>query len=122
MNTVEPIRNKSDLDKIKTILKNRSKRDFLLFLLGINTGLRISDILALKVNDVVDKNFISLVEKKTKKHRKIMISDNLKKQLIFMCVQNKRTTTFLKAEKEKTILSQEFKHIELYNQLANPLV
>ena len=70
MNTVEPIRNKSDLAKIKTILKNQSLRNLLLFLIGINTGLRISDILKLTVKDVRNKDYIYIIEQKTKKKKK----------------------------------------------------
>lgn len=43
MNFVEPIRSLEDIEKIKNLLKNH-KRDYLLFCFGINTGLRISDI------------------------------------------------------------------------------
>jgi integrase len=54
MEIVEPIRKKSDLEDIKRILKGRSLRDYALFVLGINSGLRISDLLSLKVEDVLD--------------------------------------------------------------------
>ena len=47
MVTVEPIRKKSDIQKVKNILKQQSLINFLLFLIGINCGLRISDILNL---------------------------------------------------------------------------
>ena len=52
MNTVEPIRKKSDIEKVKAILKKSSERNYLLFTLGINCGLRISDLLSLNVGDV----------------------------------------------------------------------
>jgi len=51
---VEPIRKKTDLEDIKRILKRRSLRDYALFVLGINSGLRISDLLSLKIKDVLD--------------------------------------------------------------------
>ena len=38
-----------------------------MFLIGVNSGLRISDILRLRVRDVKGKDYISLREKKTKK-------------------------------------------------------
>ena len=60
MNTVEPIRNKKTLNKIKEIL-SKNKRDFLIFSVGTNCGLRISDILALNVKDVRDKNHIDII-------------------------------------------------------------
>jgi hypothetical protein len=45
MECVEPIRNKEKIELVKRILKEHGSRDFLLFLMGINIGLRISDIL-----------------------------------------------------------------------------
>ena len=55
MNTVEPIRSKQDLRKIENILSRQSLRNLLLFLIGTNCGLRISDILNLNVKDVKNK-------------------------------------------------------------------
>jgi integrase len=53
MNTVEPIRDLTQIEAMKEILKSNSIRDYLLFVMGINTGLRISDLLALKQGDSV---------------------------------------------------------------------
>lgn len=55
MNVVEPIRSKKDLRKIEMILRKQSFRDLLIFTIGINCGLRISDILDLDVSDVRGK-------------------------------------------------------------------
>jgi integrase len=49
--TVDPIRNEKDIKRIKRLLK-KNPRDLLLFAIGINNGLRISDILKLKVKDL----------------------------------------------------------------------
>ncbi len=86
MKKVQPIRDKSKIRAIKGNLKKRDPRDFLLFTLGINTGLRISDILKLKVEDVKEssgeiKEFLDLNEKKTKKQRVIYINDEVKNAL-----------------------------------------
>ena len=48
---VEPIRSLDDIKAIKKLLAN-SPRDYLLFTMGINNGLRIGDLLQLKVKDV----------------------------------------------------------------------
>lgn len=50
----------------------------LLISIGCFTGLRISDIQALRWSDILEKEVISLNEKKTKKHRKIKINSDLK--------------------------------------------
>lgn len=78
MSTVEPIRNKADIKKVENILSIQSKRDLLLFEIGINCGLRISDILRLNVGDVRDKTHIQIVEKKTGKFKKFPINSKLK--------------------------------------------
>ena len=79
MSTVEPIRSEMDLLKIENYLKNKNYRDFVLFCTGINSGLRISDILKLNVGDVADKNFVRLREQKTNKFKVFPINKKLKK-------------------------------------------
>ena len=87
MNEVEPIRDLNSVRRIKGNLKEqKNPRDLLLFVLGINTGLRISDILPLKLGDVQDKkgdpkDYIYLTEKKTHKQRKIILNSEVKKAL-----------------------------------------
>ena len=46
--------------------------------MGTNCGLRISDILALNVKDVKNKNYIELIEKKTGKYKKFPLNAKLK--------------------------------------------
>ena len=52
MNEVQPIRDKEIIAKFKNKLLKKSYRDYMLFVFGINTGLRISDILPLRKRDV----------------------------------------------------------------------
>ena len=78
MTTVEPIRNKKDIEKVEKYLAKQSKRDLLLFNIGTNCGLRISDILRLNVGDVRDKSYIQITEKKTGKFKKFPINAKLK--------------------------------------------
>ncbi len=89
MNIVEPIRNKDDLKKIETALANQSLRDLLFFVMGTNSGLRISDILNLNVGDVKDKTHITIIEKKTKKYKKFPINEKLQK-LIEIHTKNRK--------------------------------
>lgn len=77
MGTVEPIRNLKDLRRIENIL-SKNKRDLLFFTIGTNCGLRISDILALKVGDVKGKNYIQITEQKTGKFKRFPINAKLK--------------------------------------------
>lgn len=73
---VQPIRNLIHLEDMKWSLKRFcGQRDYILFLIGINTGLRISDLLKLKVSDVKKKRIV-ILEGKTKKSRNIQL-DNI---------------------------------------------
>ncbi len=63
MNFVQPIRDPEQIQQIKEYLKENSERNFILFVIGINTGLRISDILKLKIGDLKGSH-ISMREKR----------------------------------------------------------
>lgn len=67
MEYVQPIRDKKTLETMKKILRSSNLRDYNLFILGINSGLRISDLLTLKVTDEKCriKDWIVIREKKT---------------------------------------------------------
>jgi len=82
MGTVEPIKSKKDIEAMKVYLKSKSLRDWALFVLGINSALRISDLLKLQVSDVVDKNGkikerIILTEIKTSKRKNFPLNKNV---------------------------------------------
>lgn len=81
MEFVEPIRDKKKIELVKSILRKNGTRDYLLFLMGINSGLRISDILNLKVSDVLNKQYIDIKEQKTGKSKKFPITDSFKQPL-----------------------------------------
>jgi integrase len=73
---VDPIRNKRDIATIKKMLTDRP-RDLALFTLGINTNLRASDLLRIKVGQVrglKPGDEITLKEKKTGKSRRITLN------------------------------------------------
>lgn len=78
MTTVEPIRNIEHLQKLENYLRNKNPRDLLLFTIGTNCGLRISDIVTLNVGDVRNKTHLQLIEKKTGKFKKFPINAKLK--------------------------------------------
>ncbi|MDR7318888.1 tyrosine-type recombinase/integrase [Brevibacillus nitrificans] len=82
MNYVEPIRDRKKLKLMKKLLKKQSRRDHFLFVFGTNTGLRISDILPLKVSDVRGKSHLLIKEKKTDKRKKFRLNEKLQKQIL----------------------------------------
>ena len=70
---VQPIKKTKDIQRIKNLLKNQP-RNYALFVIGINTNLRASDIRKLKVEQVKNLNpgdFIEIKEQKTSKFRKV---------------------------------------------------
>jgi len=105
MEIVEPIRSKQKIFEMKKNLSEKSQRDYFLFVIGINTGLRISDILNLKIEDIKDKDFIRIREKKTGKEKLISINNNLKEE-IAKYIKDKKESDFLfqsKAFNNKTV-------------------
>jgi site-specific recombinase XerD len=86
MNTVEPIRDLHQIENMKKVLKGQSLRDWLLFTMGINTGLRISDLLVLSGGDVADDrgrplDCVRVREKKTGKEKVFRLNQMVKKAL-----------------------------------------
>lgn len=77
---VNPIKNKKQIEQMKKILRGSSMRNFCLFVLGINVGLRISDLLNLKIKDIKEgnkiKDCITIKEKKTGKTKVFHINKN----------------------------------------------
>lgn len=81
MATVQPIRDTEAIENMKRVLKKNGQRDYMLFVTGINTGLRISDILKLKVSDVKNKTHITIKEKKTGKAKRLLLNATFKAEL-----------------------------------------
>ena len=79
--TAEPIRSKKDVQVVEQYLKESNYRDYVIWVLGLNSGLRVSDIVALNVSDVLDKTHITIIEKKTTKRKSFYINNKLKRVL-----------------------------------------
>ena len=80
---VEPIIDLKSVKSIKKILSD-SPRDKLLFVMGVNSGLRVQDLLALKISDVKDVQIgerITLREKKTGKENVFVVNKEIKSAL-----------------------------------------
>jgi len=74
---VSPIRKKEHIEAIKKLLKSKP-RDLAIFVLGINTALRASDLLRITVGQVEDLEVggsFAIREKKTKKVRKVFLNE-----------------------------------------------
>lgn len=106
MNTVEPIRDKNLIRKIEGILAEQGTRNLLLFTLGTNSGLRISDILKLTVADVKDKSHIEIREQKTGKLKKFPINSKLR-NILDSYIVDKADTDYLFRSKKQGRLCRE---------------
>lgn len=104
MNTAQPIRNDQDLicflEYYKVVSPN--SRNYLLMTMGLNTALRISDLLNLRWGDVYDfgqggiRVHLSLVEQKTGKRSLILLNQNIEAALALhighLCGQDRQVS------------------------------
>jgi len=86
MLVVQPIRDENQIRAIKGALKKDNARYYLMWVIGTNLGLRISDILKLKVKDVQDqrgniRDSLEFTEQKTGKNRDIELNQEVKEAL-----------------------------------------
>lgn len=81
MEYVDPIKDIEQINAIKIILQKHSQRDLLLFVLGINTGVKISDLLFLKVEDVWDgtkmKEFLYIRDEKSEEEKAFYLNSRV---------------------------------------------
>ncbi len=75
---VQPLRSQTEIDDFKFWLRRtqHADRDVFLFIFGINNGLRMSDIVKLKVKDIKYDTRPIIVEQKTGKKKQLFL-DNL---------------------------------------------
>ncbi len=131
--SVEPIRKQKDIKLIKKILQD-SPRNLCLFTLGINTNLRASDLLKIKVEQVrhiQPGEEISLKEKKTKKQRRINLNracieaiQNLLKSIKyddndFLFLNNRKDKNALTVSSLSTLVKKWCKDINLKGNYAS---
>ena len=112
---VEPIRDKNKIETVKRILKEKGSRDYLLFLLGINSGLRISDILKLKVSDVKNKKYIELYEQKTGKYKRFTITNSYKSALEDFIIRKKSEEWLFASQRSRKPITR----IQAYRIICN---
>jgi len=87
MNFVEPIRDRKKIAQIKNLLRGQKRlRDLLLFVVGINTALRISDLLKLRIGHFLDENGLYkrrfwIKEQKRGKRHEVVINNSIHEAL-----------------------------------------
>lgn len=94
MSTTQPIRDREALQKFKNyyLLNEANYRNYALIITGLNTALRISDILRLTWNAVFDgdriREHIELKEQKTGKTNRILLNRELRAVLTCLRAQS----------------------------------
>jgi integrase len=101
---VEPIRDRAKIESIKRYLRGKNHRDYTLFVLGINSGLRISDLLNLQITDVTSSSGklndrLEILEQKTGKTKEFPLSSTAKKALLEYISINKPTSFLFPSRK-----------------------
>lgn len=98
MQFVQPIRDKEKIEEMKKTLLAKNERDYIMFMIGVNVGLRISDILPLKVRDV-KADHIKVIEQKTGKVRRVAVNRSLRRALDKF-IRNKKDSDILIKSRE----------------------
>lgn len=110
MSTTQPIRNLKELNNFKNYYRDvdPNPRNYALIILGLNTALRISDILALRQRDVYDaqnrrwRSHIEVTEQKTGKHSRIYVNREIKRVLTeYRCIQWPGDSCLFPSQKNK---------------------
>lgn len=87
MNSVEPIRDRRKIAQIKNLLRGQCRyRDLLLFVMGINTALRVPDLLQLQIGHFLDeqhhmKRRFWIIEQKREKRHEIIVKVSMQAAL-----------------------------------------
>lgn len=87
MEYVEALRDMEQIHAMKRYLKKSSDRDYVLFVFGINTGLKITEMLDIRVEDLLDeegeiKDFFLLPPKESRAVKEIYLNNKVKKAVL----------------------------------------
>lgn len=106
MARVEPIMDRKKLDAMADYLYNKSIRDYVLFELGINLGIRVTDFTHQKVGfyrNAVKQGFVELMPEKTARYNKkirVPISNEMK-ALIYKFIENRADSDWMFESRNK---------------------
>jgi len=110
---VVAIRSTEDISKMKEVLRRKGARYELLFIIGINTAMRIGDLLSLSVGDVVNERHevvgaIVLKERKTGKTKRSPVNRSVKSALAeyFACNRERGLSEPLFISQKKGVLNR----------------
>lgn len=102
-----PIKRKEDIELIKSYLKYKDNKYYVVFCLGIVTGYRAGDLLALRVSDVkraIATGYFEILEGK-KKNSKNIKPENLRPRQIKLILSLKKILSdFIRGRKDYEVL------------------
>lgn len=81
MNRVEPIRDTQKIEELKKYLRDWNAKYYMLWLLGSNLGLRVSDVLSIRAGDVREKDHLTFRAQKTGKIQRLPINRHLRSEI-----------------------------------------
>ncbi len=81
MNWVAPIKDEETLKNFKDRLKQMDEKYFIMFEIGVGTGMQLQDILKLKVKDVADQEFLEVRIGTKQIRRSFTFSEELKQEI-----------------------------------------
>ncbi len=112
---VQPLKTIEEIQDMVFMLERFcGQRDKILFLFGINTGLRISDIVKVKVENVLGKDHYIVIQKKTGKKRIVELPDGLKENIKLYCIKLGIKEGYLFPSRKGSHISE----IQAYRQLV----
>lgn len=102
MENVQPIRTTEEIAKFIEALQLASpktaERNVLLFKLGVSTGLRIGDLVKLRVEDIKGRSSVRILEGKTKKVREVYLDDVMPAIADYLADQSSTGYVFVSAK------------------------
>ncbi len=119
MNFIEPIRDRKKIAQIKNPLRGHKRiRDLLLFVVGVNTALHISDLLQLQVNHFLDEQRriqrrFWIKERKRGKRHEVVINTSIREALDeYLAAYPGLSRKFIKLSKRDGLFSfKEVRHM-----------
>ena len=81
MNKVEPIRDQRKIEEIKAYLKSWNEKYYMMWLLGSNIGLRVSDIMKIKADDIAVKDHLLFWDEKTNIEHRLPVNRHLIREI-----------------------------------------
>lgn len=104
MKAVQPIRDERIIEGMKHYFRSRSMRNYLFFCIGIYSGLRVSDLLTLKVKEA-RHNYVNKVEKKNKNSKRFVVHPSIRSDLDAF-IADKADDEYLFASRQRKTISQ----------------